>query len=232
VWEKLHNWGADSPAYQARVRGRFPDQDAYALYPMDKVEAARLRDTPQGLPLEAGVDVAGPGDNETCCYVRAGDRVLRWQAWRLADVRQSLAEFLLPYKPLGIVVKIDVGGIGYHVATYLKGLGFNVRFVNAANLPTPGRMAGEDLDNKDRFRNLKAQHHWGFRQRLVQGSVSGLTDELTCTQLQALKWREINGKIDIESKGEARSRGVKSPDRAEALVLAFAEDRTGRFVVY
>ncbi len=45
-------------------------------------------------------------------------------------------------------------------------------------------------------------------------------------QLASIRY-EINprGQVQIESKDEARKRGIKSPDRAEALMLAFA-DRT------
>lgn len=232
VYEKAHVWGTNSPAYQARVRGRFPDEDAYALFPLINIEHAKTRQVPRGLPIEAGIDVAGPGDNETACYVRAGDLVVGSKISNLADSRDTMAEFLMPYKPQGIVVKIDSTGIGYHYATYFKSLGFNVRFINAAASPTPGRMAGEDMDNKDRFENLKAQYAWDMRLRLQRGGVAGLTDEVLCSQLQSMRWGERNGKIRIESKQEARKRGVRSPDRADALILAFAEDRMGGFKVW
>lgn len=232
VWEKLHQWGPDSPFYQSRVRGDFPSQDTYALYPMSAVEAAAAREGVRMPPFQAGVDVAGPGDNETVSTIRAGDLILTQKAWRLADSRDAVAAHLAPYKQHGLVVAVDATGIGYHMATYLKGLGFRVKFVNAANSPTPGRMAGEDLNNRDRFVDLKAQYAWDFRLRLIRGAVAGLTDELTRSQLQALKYKEQNGKIKIETKAEARARGVKSPDRAESVILAFAEDHVGSFVVY
>ena len=34
-------------------------------------------------------------------------------------------------------------------------------------------------------------------------------------------YRETMGRIEIESKDEARSRGIDSPDRAEALIMAY-----------
>jgi len=53
--------------------------------------------------------------------------------------------------------------------------------------------------------------------------VSGLTDELALMQLASIRY-QINprGLIEIESKEDMRKRGVKSPDRAEAIMLAFA----------
>lgn len=232
VWEKAHQWGVVSPAYEGRVRGRFPAQDTYSLCPMAWVEAARARETPRSLPLEAGLDVAGPGDNETVVALRAGDTLIGMKGWRENDPTEAVASYLYPYKANGLVVKVDATGIGYHMGTALKRAGFNVRLIQASGAPTPGRMAGEDLDNKVRFRDLKAQYYWQLRLRLKAGTVSNLSDEVCCSQLQALKYEEVNGKIQIESKKDARGRGVKSPDRAEALMLAYAEDRVGGFKVY
>jgi hypothetical protein len=64
------------------------------------------------------------------------------------------------------------------------------------------------------------------------GEVSGLDDEVSIAQLASIRY-EINprGQVQIESKEEARKRGVKSPDRAEALMLAFA-DRTPGILRY
>src|SRR5208337_4276601 len=51
--------------------------------------------------------------------------------------------------------------------------------------------------------------------------VDGLTDEETIGQLAGIRWElDSQGRIKIESKERARERGVPSPDRAEALMLA------------
>jgi hypothetical protein len=62
--------------------------------------------------------------------------------------------------------------------------------------------------------------------------VSGLTDELALMQLASIRY-EINprGLIEIDSKDNLRKRGIKSPDRAEAIMLAFA-DRTPGIMRY
>jgi hypothetical protein len=62
--------------------------------------------------------------------------------------------------------------------------------------------------------------------------VSGLTDELAVMQLASIRY-QINpcGLIEIESKDDLRKRGVRSPDRAEAIMLAFA-DRTPGIMRY
>ena len=43
------------------------------------------------------------------------------------------------------------------------------------------------------------------------------------SQLAGIRYRHTaSGRVEIESKEDAKKRGQQSPDRAEALVLAFA----------
>ena len=94
--------------------------------------------------------------------------------------------FLYPYQSHGLTVSVDATGIGYHMGTALKRAGFKVKLIQVQGAPTPGRMAGEDMDNRDRFLNAKAQYYWNVRLRFKNGQVSWLTDELTASQLQAI----------------------------------------------
>jgi hypothetical protein len=53
--------------------------------------------------------------------------------------------------------------------------------------------------------------------------VTGLTDEEVQAQLAGIRYRQTPaGKIEIESKEDAKKGWEQSPDWAEALVLAFA----------
>jgi hypothetical protein len=62
-----------------------------------------------------------------------------------------------------------------------------------------------------------------FARSLERGAVEGLTDEETQAQLAGIRYRHTaSGRVEIESKEDARKRGHQSPDRAEALVLAYA----------
>jgi hypothetical protein len=98
---------------------------------------------------------------------------------------------------------------------HLRDQGFLIELVNV----------GRAAHNKERFANAKAEHYWGLRERLQAGELAGLTDDQTIAQLGAIRWHTTSqGKIAIENKEELLRRGVKSPDRAEALMLAFAED--------
>jgi hypothetical protein len=57
---------------------------------------------------------------------------------------------------------------------------------------------------------------------MESGAICGLNDLETEAQLSAILYRPTSsGRTEIESKDDARKRGQRSPDRAEALVLAF-----------
>ncbi len=69
VWEKLREWGERSPMWQSRVRGAFPDQAEDALIALAWLERARVPGEGGG-EWFAGLDVAGPGEDETALVIR------------------------------------------------------------------------------------------------------------------------------------------------------------------
>jgi hypothetical protein len=59
-----------------------------------------------------------------------------------------------------------------------------------------------------------------------------LTDDRALAQLASIRYKHNpRGHVVIESKDELRKRGIKSPDRAESIMLAFA-DRTPGIMSY
>jgi phage terminase large subunit len=222
VKEKLEDWGEESGVWQSRVRGNFPPQAPDALLSLAWLEAAQHRERADGdrdQPLYAGVDVAGPGEDETVLCVRQGGHIRALRTWSLDDVRGAVTAALLPYRERHITVTVDAVGIGYHLATHLVDQGYTVRFFNAQ-----GRARDDE-----KFRNAKAEEYWGLRERFEAGAVSGLLDERALGQLGGIRYRQTpRGQIEIEPKDQARKRGVSSPDRAEAVMLAFAGLGAGR----
>jgi hypothetical protein len=69
--------------------------------------------------------------------------------------------------------------------------------------------------------NLKASFYQALADAFEHDQVEGLSDEATIGQLAGLLTDvDSHGRMKIESKEDARKRGVPSPDRAEALMLA------------
>jgi hypothetical protein len=80
----------------------------------------------------------------------------------------------------------------------------------------------EASNDSEKFVNIKSEFYWGLRLRLQAGDFCGLTDDKTIGQLAGIRYKpNSRGQIEIESKMDAIKRGVRSPDRAESVMLAF-----------
>ncbi|HEX6786967.1 MAG TPA: hypothetical protein VF076_07200 [Acidimicrobiales bacterium] len=232
VREKYEEWGPDHWEYQARVLGQFPLQADDALLSLAWLEAAARREArwdPKAGPVIAGVDVAGPGEDETVVVVRQGGQVLGTYVCPDADARGAVLAALRPWRHRGLDrVCVDAAGIGHYAARALEDAGLRVRDINVGERPTSD-------DAAERYANLKAELYWALRLRFADGDVSGLTDRTMLAQLASIRYQhDARGRVMIEPKDKARARGVSSPDRAEALMLAFAPDdpRAARAALY
>jgi hypothetical protein len=217
VEERKRVWGETSPAYQVRVLGRFPRQGVDTLIWLEWVEAAAERpvdieDATRYAP-EYGVDVARFGDDESGVYLRRGPHVLEGGFWQGMDTEFTAGRVADMVRTNGKgTVKVDAVGIGAGVADKLRGLGFDVVDV----------VAGAQASDPEKYPNLRAEMWWGLRNRFRDGDIRGVTDDITQGQLTTVKYRyDERTRVVIESKDKAKARGVASPDRAEALMLAF-----------
>lgn len=220
VREKYDEWGKDHPLWQSRVMGEFPTQAEDALISLGWLELAKVRAvTIADNETDAvGIDVAGPGEDETVICRRRGPMVLDVKAYADADPRGPVAAYLTQHRGTIGTVNVDAIGLGYNFALHLRDMGFPVKLINV----------GERAGNPEKYPNLKAEYYWGLRERCQSGDIGGLTDERTIAQLSSIRYRHnARGQVVIESKDEQRKRGVKSPDRAEAVMLAFAQSRRG-----
>jgi hypothetical protein len=113
------------------------------------------------------------------------------------------------------VINVDSAGIGWNMYTHLNDV-----FPGIAHPIN----VGESPYDPEKYANLKAELYWGLRMRAQAGDLSGSMDEKLIGQLAGIRYKHnARGQIVIESKEDARKRGVKSPDRAEAVMLAFAQ---------
>ncbi len=155
----------------------------------------------------------------------------RPHGWRGLDTMQSVGQvglLLAAHRPGLHALKVDTIGLGAGVADRLREEGWPVVDVNVS-LPSAARPGGMP------FTNLRAEYWWGLRERLRQGQIGGPLDGRTQAELVGVRYLppDSTGRTAIESKEAARKRGAKSPNRADALMLAFAPagGGAGRFAV-
>lgn len=217
VRDMLDDYSEDHPFWEARVRGRFPSEDPYSLIPLAWVERMKNEEPPaaskSSSEIRAGLDVAGPGEAETVLAVCDERRLLLLKGWPQPDPRGEIVSALAPYKDR-LALNVDSIGVGWGIYLHLRDT-FGKDHVFPVNVGDAAR------DKK--FVNAKAEHYWGLRLRVEAGDIYGIEDDKLIGQLTAIRYSQnARGQIEIESKEDLRKRGVKSPDRAEALMLANA----------
>jgi phage terminase large subunit len=217
VYDKFLKWVDNSPMWQARVMGEFPIQGEDTLIPLQKIEAATVRELiPKTEDTEQiGVDVARFGSDKTVFVHRKGPVVTDIKVFSLQDTMET-AERLFDFSrfhPFG-EVHIDEIGVGAGVADRMRQL--------EDKKPVVGVNVGLPAHDTEMFYNLRAEMYWGLRDRFITGDISIPANDDLMSQLANLKFEYTpKGQVKIESKEEMKKRGLPSPDIADALVLAF-----------
>lgn len=243
VEEKRADWGEGSPLWFEKVLGEFPlDASDQVVRSSDLAKCRQPTDreyTPDELtPVVLGVDVGGGGD-ETVIRERRGRMVGR--EWRDRD-DDTMSVVRLVLKAIEITgataVNVDSIGIGAGVADRLKELrgdGTHTATVTGVNV-------GQQATDSKRFANLRSEIWWEVGRLQSEQQAWDLSPAVynadgvwqsgaenpddACNQLLTAKWHpNSRGQIQVEPKDDQRERLGRSPDNADALILAFVDLR-------
>ena len=233
VDERRQIWGENNPLYRARVLGEFPEQSEDALISLSHVEAAVERWRAQQLAQAAGyatpppvqwepegevvlaVDVARFGSDHSVILRRQGMRVDEIRTFNGLDTMQLagwVAAAIREFRPLRTCV--DEVGVGAGVVDRLREQGYGVRGINVA----------QSARQKEVFANLRAEGYCRLRELFAAGEIAIPPDRQLVGELVSLRYHhDSRGRVLLERKEDMRKRGVPSPDRADALMLAFLD---------
>lgn len=229
VEEAKVNWGEDSPMYQVRVLGEFPSETEDTLIALRLIERAAQAQAPASAageePTEMGVDVARFGTDRSVICVRRGEQVIEMEAFARRDTMETAGRVkaaIGKHRPR--IVRVDVIGVGAGVVDRLREQGCpEVTGVNVASRAS----------RPEHFANLRAELYDGLRERFQQGRVRIPADAELIGELAGIRYSfTSSGQVRIEDKEEARARGLRSPDKADALMLAFAGARRRGYRVW
>lgn len=224
VKEMFYKWGPQNPRFQSRVMGEFPTQGQWAVFSLAWIERADREPTEaelahaKGCVIQVGVDVAAGGDDETAACARVNGIILDRASWSEAWPEGALCRWLSALPRFGYElgpVVMDTVGVGHGLAEVVARHGFDVRSFKAGATPMDG----------EQFLNAKAEAYFRLRDMHKDNYICHMpeaVDEDVKAQLSAVEYRELSrGQIQVEPKDDARKRGIASPDRAEAEVMAF-----------
>lgn len=220
VEDTARDYGEDSPYYISKVLGQFPEVADDVIISPRLVREAHERDLSGqmiGATARFGMDVAREGKDESCIYEERGGVIRLVQAWPTNDltVLTDAGRALLESKPASTLT-LDATGMGWGVHDPLAAEGLKVRpFV-----------AGAAAQDPTRFVNATAEAWWALREAMEAGLIDlDPDDDKLAAQLQSRKWRmdPSQRRIMVERKEEMAKRGMASPDRADAAVIAWYE---------
>lgn len=221
------DYGKNSDQYRVKVLGEFPSREENTLIGNDVVRAAFRRDivVSKGTRRVWGVDV-GRGGDLSALVERAGSVFTKAKTRNYTDTMQTVGwvkkewdETPVELRPEAIYV--DSIGIGAGVADRLRELGLPAIDVNV----------GETASMSDKYMRLRDELWWGLKNMFEGMTCSVMLPEDTPQHVYDLIESEVcaplqkftsSGKDAVESKQEMRSRGIASPNVADAMCLTLA----------
>lgn len=207
------------------------------------------RETLPVRPLRLGCDIASDGGDELVVAIAQG--VNGWVANStsgpaIGSARQA-AQFILAEINKAeewherhdikdpVVCKLDSIGIGWGVQGLLEEYGDQGRH----HAVIVGVNVAETASEPEKYMNQRAEMWWSFRTWIEPVTDTGEVDPMgkpildtigkfymgmrELAQLNAPGYSVKNGRIAIEKKEDMRKRGQRSPDRAEAILIALFE---------
>ena len=210
----IDEYGADSYQANVEVYGQFPSEGDDQFIPVNLIDDAmkRPRQKDETAPIVIGVDPARFGSDATVIAVRQGRDIIDIKRLRGADTMEVVGhviDAIEEYKPALTV--IDEGGLGAGVVDRLKEQRYKIRGVNF----------GSKAKNQIMWGNKRAEMWGAMRDWLKTGSVP--TDRFLKSDMIGPKTKpDSKGTLFLESKKDMRSRGLASPDAADAIAVTFA----------
>lgn len=226
-------WFQPDDVCRCRVLGLHPKQASTAVWSEAWLVAARERALPvlEDDPLEIGVDVARYGLDRTTLYARRGAVVLGREQYAKQGTMETVGRvirFVEAHVPRGsdpkrVAIKVDDGGLGGGAVDRLEELSYNVTGIN---------FGGLSIDREEFFN--RGSEMWislAYRARDGRLDLSRLDETAYRTlsaELRARRYKIQSDKtLRVEGKDDLKKRIGRSPDDADALVLAFAPGASG-----
>ena len=217
------------PIASARLLGRWPETSMNAIFTDFVVDNAmyNILKTDFDEPITIGVDVARFGSDFSAFCVRQGGKILELFEVNGLDTvavtgkaielcRKYSERYEVPAQAIDIAV--DVIGLGAGVYDNLMDAGYNAYEVNVS----------ERAWNAESYGNLRSELWFEVYNMFLSGQIS--LGNINSTTIFDLKKQLVAplftydrvGRRQIEPKDDTKKRLERSPDLADAVMLAFA----------
>lgn len=166
-------------------------------------------------------DVARFGDNETIFTIIKSKNILQWEqifqearkGWDTMQTTGYLLDLKQQFKTDATVVDdIGVGG------------GVTDRLGELLHPPIP--FIANEKSSNELYADRRTENYFVLKDMFLKGYLKILNEPRLIEQLLSVRFKyKSNGTKAIVSKDEMRKEGIKSPDRADALMMAASQIR-------
>lgn len=208
--------GIDSNTYRIRVKGLPPISDEDTLIPWDWIEDACTREfkVEADEPVILGVDVGAGGDSSVIA-VRQGSQIVSIHKYSFKDTMELVGRIINMIESTEAkAVFIDTIGVGIGVYNRLCEQSYR-HMVHSADIR-------RSANNPDKFVRRRDELWWFLREQFENSLIAIPNNRDLIDQLGSIKYNtESSGKIKIEGKKQMKSRGMSSPDEADAVMMTY-----------
>ena len=222
--DQIAEHGRDNIWVKTNVFGEFPQEAINSLISLDEVRASMrryYRDYQIGpTPRILGVDVALYGDDSSVIASRQGIQAFPFQTYRNMNGPQGASQVIRRWNDFNAdACFIDsTGGFGSSWIDQLKLLGRTPIGVHFA----------QKSANRLKYENKRAEMYQLMADWIRAGGALPLDEELV-QDLASTTYTVDNGPMKIEPKALIKKKqNGRSPDKADALALTFAEPVTAQ----
>ncbi len=198
--------------YAHKWLGEPLDQADNAIIARERILEAMNRKAPDDGAHIYGVDVARMGDDRTVFWHRKGLKTMRHKILSKQTIDQVCAQLqLFMHEDKTAECRIDGGGLGIGLFDYMVKDGYNALDANF----------GGKAQDTDSYNNWISEA-WFNLEKVIDEAELPMDKDLLM-ELSTRGWKQDSrGKRVIESKGEYKKRGYRSPDLADACIICYA----------
>jgi len=225
----IATYGETAEYTKSTLYGEFMSQTEGGNFCFNFEEVSNLLSHPPATRLSRAETSAfcdfAAGRDENVLAVRCGNKLLELEAWRESNTTAAVGRFIMLFRRFRLEAPQiwgDNGGLGKPMVDMLSDAGWPI---NRFDFGAPSA-------NKEAYVSRGTEIWMALARAVNRREVVLLNDPTLFSQLVTRKLAfDRRGRVKLESKEELDSRGLKSPDRADAVCGAFAHGLS-RFASY
>jgi hypothetical protein len=220
IRDMIETYGEEHPLVRSSIYGEFMDlaEGESFIVPFQPLMSAL--NNPPGARISrheyaAFCDFA-MGRDENVLAIRTGNKLMDLIGWHDTDAISIVGRFILEFRKANLKPEQiwgDSGGLGLPMCDMLRDAGWPINRFSFGAKPT----------DDQHYVSRGAEIWHGFAQRVARQELVLINDPTLIGQLTSRKTTyDMRGRLGIEKKDDMAARGVKSPDRADAVIGAFS----------